>query len=164
VDVIANGGGHLIVQPQSGRIAGVVRCAGLRALQPEREESYLIRLGELKVTRLEFLQAFELVENRPSRQPCPDSPALQQARRQLLDEMTLDLILRQYALERGISVSPAELETAVAEVKADYPPGVSNKFWLNRRYRSRPGNSVCAAAGDGQARGVRAAAPYHHHR
>jgi hypothetical protein len=109
------------------------RAGGLLALfvvlacgpsSPEREESYLIRLGELKVTRLEFLQAFELVKTAHPGSLDSDSPALQHARRQLLDEMTLDLILRQYALERGISVSPVELETAVAEVKADYPPGV----------------------------------------
>jgi FKBP-type peptidyl-prolyl cis-trans isomerase (trigger factor) len=113
---------------------------------PEREENYLIRLGELKVTRLEFLQAFELVKTAHPGSLDVDSPALQQACRQLLDEMTLDLILRQYALERGISVSQAELEAAVAEVKADYPPGVFEQTLVEsaipietwkRRLRSR---------------------------
>lgn len=97
---------------------------GCGSSDPERAEDYLIRLGKLEVSRQEFLQAFELVKTAYPGSVDADSPELQQARLKLLDEMTIDLILRQRARERGIAVSPAELEAAVDGVKADYPPGV----------------------------------------
>lgn len=97
---------------------------GCGTSDPERAEDYLIRLGKLEVSRQEFLQAFELVKTAYPGSVDADSPELQQARFKLLDEMTIDLILRQRARELGIAVSPAELEAAVDGVKADYPPGV----------------------------------------
>lgn len=91
---------------------------------PERPEDYLIRLGDLKVTQHDFLLAFELTKTAHPGMADADAPGLQQARRQLLNEMTLDLILLKRSQELGISISPVELEAAVAAVKADYPPGV----------------------------------------
>lgn len=128
---------------RSGKWAGVVtrasifRCgrylswviAFLAALgcgpsRPERADDYLIRLGELRVTRHEFLQAFELVKTAYPGCGGAESPELQQARRQLLDEMSLDLVMRRRSQELGITVSPGEIEAVVAAVKADYPTGV----------------------------------------
>ncbi len=97
---------------------------GCGSSTPDRPEDYLIRLGELKVTRDDFLQAFELVKTAHPGSVDFDAPELQQARRQLLNEMAIDLILLKRSQELGITVSPAELEAAVTAVKADYPPGV----------------------------------------
>lgn len=90
----------------------------------ERPEDYLIRLGGLKVTSQDFLQAFELVKTEHPGSVDPNSPELQNARRQLLNEMTLELILLKRSEELEIKVSQAELNAAVDAVKADYPPGV----------------------------------------
>lgn len=97
---------------------------GCGASDPERVEDYLVRLGRLEVSRQDFLQAFELVKTAHPGSLDSDSPELQQARRQLLDEMIIDLILLERSRELGIAVSPDELEAAVAAVRADYPPGV----------------------------------------
>jgi len=91
---------------------------------PDQPEDYLIRLGELKITPQDFLQAFELVKTAHPGSVDSDAPELQQARRQLLSEMAVDLILLKRSQEVGIAVSQAELEAAVSAVQADYPPGV----------------------------------------
>jgi hypothetical protein len=104
-------------------IIAVVAVLGCGPSSPERAEDYLIRLGELKVTRHDFLQAFELVKTAYPGGVDSDSPELQHARRLLLNEMTVDLMILNRSRELGITVSEAELEAAVASVKADYPPG-----------------------------------------
>jgi hypothetical protein len=103
---------------------------GCGSSEPERMEDYLLRLGTLEVTRHEFMQAFELVKAAHPGGIDSNSPELQQARRQLLDEMACDLILRQHSRELGITVSPGELEAAVNAVKADYPPGVFEQTFV----------------------------------
>lgn len=97
---------------------------GCGSSEQNRSEEYLLRLGSVAVTRQEFTQAFELVKAAHPGSLDLDSPELQQARRRLLDEMTIDLILLHRARELGITVSAAELEAAVDAVKGDYPPGV----------------------------------------
>lgn len=99
-------------------------AAGCGPPRPEHVDDYLIRLEELKVTRHEFLQAFEVVKTAHPVGGDPESPELQQARRRLLDEMSLDLMMLKRSQELGVTVSPDEIEAAVAAVKADYPPGV----------------------------------------
>jgi hypothetical protein len=103
---------------------------GCGTSERERTEDYLLRLGALEVTRQEFMQAFELVKAAHPGGIDSNSLELQQARRRLLDEMTVDLILRQRSRELGLTVSPAELEAAVNAVKADYPPGVFEQTFV----------------------------------
>lgn len=91
---------------------------------PEPVEDYLIRLGGLKVTSQDFIQAFELVKTAHPGSTDPNAPELQAARRQLLNEMTRELIMLKRSEELGITVSQAELNAAVKSVQADYPPGV----------------------------------------
>jgi hypothetical protein len=102
----------------------LLAALGCGSSTPEQEEDYLIRLGELKITRHDFLQAFELVKTAYPGCVDSDSPELQQARRQLLNEMTIELILVKRSQELGVTVSKTELDAAVAAVKADYPPGI----------------------------------------
>jgi hypothetical protein len=97
---------------------------GCGSSSPEGGDDYLIRLGGQKVTGHEFLQAFELVKTAHPDSVHSNAPELQHARRRLLDEMTLDLILVKHSQEVGVAVSPDELDAAVAAVMADYPPGV----------------------------------------
>lgn len=98
--------------------------------EPKRAEDYLLRLGALEVTRQDFLQAFELVKTAHPGSVASDSPELQEARRRLLDEMSVELVLLQRSRELGITVSPEELEAAVGAVKADYPPGVFEQTFV----------------------------------
>lgn len=102
-------------------LLAVLACS---PIGPELPEDYLIRLGDLKVTSHEFIQAFELVKIAHPGSVDPNSAELQNARRQLLNEMTLELILLKRSEELKITVSQAELIAAVDAIKADYPPGV----------------------------------------
>lgn len=103
---------------------GVLAALACSPSDSERPDDYLVRVGKRKITTHDFLQAFELaktahpdsVDNNPS--------ALQEARQQLLDEISTELVMLNRADEVGISVSDAELDAAIASIKADYPPGV----------------------------------------
>lgn len=111
-------------------ILTLLAVLGCGSSERERAEDYLLRLGALEVTRHEFMQAFELAKAAHPGSIGSDAPELQQARRRLLDEMTVDLILLHRARELGITVSAAELEAAVNAVKADYPPGVFEQTFV----------------------------------
>jgi FKBP-type peptidyl-prolyl cis-trans isomerase (trigger factor) len=91
---------------------------------PPGRGEYLVRVGERTVTVREFNQAFELVKTAFPQSLDPGAAGLQEARRKLLEEMTIELVMLARAEELGLSVSDDELEAAVASVKADYPPGV----------------------------------------
>jgi hypothetical protein len=97
--------------------------AGCGPSGSEGPEDYLLRVGNRKVTSRDFLQALELAKTAYPDGPDPGSPALQDARRHLLDELTTELIILNRAEEVGITVSEAELEAAVSAIRADYPPG-----------------------------------------
>jgi hypothetical protein len=111
-------------------ILTLLAVLGCGSSERERTEDYLLRLGEFEVTRHEFMQAFELAKAAHPGSTDSDSPELQQARRRLRDEMSIDLILLQRSRELGVTVSAAELEAAVNAVKADYPPGVFEQTFV----------------------------------
>ena len=102
-------------------LAVVVGCGPPGAQQGE---DFLARVGDLKVTRREFAEAFELVKTAYPGSLAGEGEGLGQARLKLLEEMSVELVLARRAEELGIGVSAAEIDAAVDAVKADYPPGV----------------------------------------
>lgn len=92
--------------------------------EAERTEAYLLRVGNRTITVRDFLQAFELAKTAHPYTADPGAAALQEARRQLLNEMTAELAMLNRAEEVGLSISDAEFEAAIAAIRADYPPGV----------------------------------------
>jgi hypothetical protein len=82
----------------------------------------LIRVGDQVVTVLDFNEAFEIskIAFDRTREQADD---LREAQLRLLNELILEVILRERADEIGISVTDSELEKAVAAIKSDYPPG-----------------------------------------
>jgi hypothetical protein len=90
----------------------------------EHENDTLLRAGTRRVTEREFLQAFELAKTAHPDSLDPSSPALQEARRRLLEELVVELVLLSRADTVGVGVSESELDAAVAAVQTDYPPGV----------------------------------------
>jgi hypothetical protein len=103
---------------------GVLVAAGCGPAGSERPDDYLVRVGNRKITGRDFLQAFELAKTAYPGSVDQNSSALQDARRQLLNELTTDLIIFNRAEEVGVTVSEADLDAAIAVIKADYPPGV----------------------------------------
>jgi len=102
----------------------------------------LIRVGDRNLTVLDFYNAFEIAKiayDNGLRQHPED---LRNAQIRLLNELTVEMILLEQAQKLGISVTNAELEKAVSEIKSDYPEGefekallefaVSYDSWKNR--------------------------------
>lgn len=102
---------------------GVLAVLGCGPSDSERTDAYLLRVGNRKITVRDFLQAFELTKTAHPDSADQSSSALQDARRQLLNEITTELVILNRAEEVGVSVSDAELDSAIAAIKADYPPG-----------------------------------------
>lgn len=102
----------------------VLAVLGCGPSDSERTDAYLLRVGSRKITVRDFLQAFELAKTAHPDSADQSSSALQDARRQLLNEITTELIILNRAEEVGVFVSEAELDSAIAAIKADYPPGV----------------------------------------
>jgi hypothetical protein len=86
-------------------------------------EEYLIRSGDRKVTSRTFLEALELVKTAYPGSVERGGAGSADARSNLLNEMAVELVLNRRAEELGLSVTDTELDTAVAAVTADYPPG-----------------------------------------
>jgi hypothetical protein len=118
--------------------AGAWALAALAVLgcaQPELpSEEFLIRSGKIKVYARDYQQALEMVKASYPGSLDPGSPDLKAARRQALDEMTAEVVMRRHAAALGLEVSPAELEAAVSAVKQDYPPGVFEQTLLESAF------------------------------
>lgn len=116
--------GELWVALWIGLGIGVLAALGCSPSGSERPDDYLVRVGKRKITAHDFLQAFELAKTAHPDSVDKNPSALQGARQQLLDEISTELVMLNRAEEVGIAVSDAELDAAIAAIKADYPPGV----------------------------------------
>jgi hypothetical protein len=83
----------------------------------------LVRVGNRKLTVLDFNNAFEIAkiayDNNIRQQP----EDLRNAQIRLLNQLTVEMVLLEQAQKLGISVTDAELEKAVSQIKSDYPEG-----------------------------------------
>lgn len=106
-------------------------------------DEYLIKVRSNIVTVSEFKQAMETArEEAFPGDRNPDQAALNDLRIRVLNNLSEELIIVQRAGELGLSVSVAELESAVAAIKADYPDNtfeetllenaVSYEFWKKK--------------------------------
>ncbi|MGE5256204.1 MAG: SurA N-terminal domain-containing protein [Hyphomicrobiales bacterium] len=103
---------------------GVLALLGCSPSDSGHTDDYLVRVGSRKITAHDFRQAFELAKTSHPDSASKSSAALQEARQQLLDEMSIELVMLNRADEVGISVSDGELDEAIKAIQADYPPGV----------------------------------------
>ncbi len=102
----------------------------------------LIRVEDRVVTVLDFNEAFEISKMAFDSSIGEQSEDLQKAQLRLLNEMIIEMILLEKAQEIEITVTDAELEAAVSDIKNDYPAGefeetllefaVSYDTWKNR--------------------------------
>jgi hypothetical protein len=110
--------------------------------EPEVIDDYLARAGERVITMHDFNRAFELKKTAYAHSLRQNPKELRDAKLRLLNQMILELMMLQRALEVGITVESGELEATVAEIKSDYPKGefentllefaVSFDTWKNR--------------------------------
>lgn len=101
-------------------LAGLLLVAGCGRSESEPNASYLIKVGESSLSRLEFNQALEIAKT-PYEPELADHPDLLRGLRlQVLEECLERLILRERARELGITVSQEALEQAVKKARAEY--------------------------------------------
>ena len=104
--------------------------AGCGQKDADLGKEVLIRVGDRNMTVLEFNNALE-IEKIAYEDDLKEHPEdLRNARIRLLNELTVEMILLEEAQKLGISVTDAELEKAVSEIKSDYPEGEFEKTLL----------------------------------
>jgi len=125
-------------------VIGVVLClfGGCSDTDTNRGKKVLIQVEDVVVTVSDFTQAFEILKADSQIDDADDNGALVEARLALLNQMTEEMLLAVRARELDIQITDAELEAAVANIKADYPEGefegvlleyaVPYRFWLKR--------------------------------
>jgi hypothetical protein len=83
----------------------------------------LIRVGDRIVTVLDFNTALEIAKTAHDHNIDLPSEDLRNAKLRLLNQLTVEMVLLERAEEIEVTVTDAELEKAVAEIKSDYPEG-----------------------------------------
>lgn len=85
------------------------------------EEAVLIRTDRRTITKGQFERAFETAKIAYSDNRSVDPQQLEQARMRMLDQMTEETIIERRADELGIVLDDQELQTAIQDIKKDYP-------------------------------------------
>ncbi len=105
---------------------------GCSIFDNDTNKNYLVRIDNTAVTVEDYLDALEVMKASYPYEALQEKPVVDKLKTRLLKQLTEELILTKRAEELGLSVSPAELENAVKEVKDDYPDGVFNKTLQER--------------------------------
>lgn len=98
---------------------GLAGCSGPDSLPPQ--EAVLIRTEQQTITLAQFERAFEAARIAFSDDRSVDPQVIENARMRLLNQMTEEVIVDRRAGELGIGLDDTELETAIQEIKRDYP-------------------------------------------
>lgn len=115
-----------------GLIGGIFFVAGCADSGPESSDEYLIRVGDSIMTVVDFNRAFELAKTAYPHNALKDPVILKTLQFRLLSQLTEELMLLERAKEMSITVSDAEVEKAIAEIKKDYPEGVFEETLLEQ--------------------------------
>jgi hypothetical protein len=91
--------------------------------EPDLGSETLIRVGDRTMTVFDFNTAFEIAKTAHDYNIREQSEDLRKAKLRLLNQLTVEMVLLERAEDLGISVTDAELEKAVDEIKSDYPKG-----------------------------------------
>ncbi len=96
---------------------GIGACGSKNA-----DDDYLLRVGDSVITVLEFKHAIAAAgeEAFPGEREIP-SEVKNDLRLRVLNQLTEELLISEYARNQGFQVTEAELERAVNDIKADYP-------------------------------------------
>jgi len=113
-----------------GVLLTVFALAGCADSETGAEKEYIIRVGDIALTVLDFNKAFEIAKAAYHHNEMQDPGILREARLRLLNQMTEELIILNRAQELGIENSEAEVEKAIADIKGDYPDDVFQQLLL----------------------------------
>ena len=91
---------------------------------------FLIRVRDSVATVGDYKKAFEIAKNAYSHNDMQNPAAFKAAQQRLLNQLIEELILIERAKELNIRVADTEVETAIQEIKSDYPDGDFEKMLL----------------------------------
>jgi hypothetical protein len=119
----------IILMGLIGAILFIVGCADSGS---EPSDEYLIRVGDTIMTVVDFNRAFELAKTAYPHNALKDPIILKTLKFRLLSQLTEEVMLLERAKEMNITVSEAEVEEAIADIKKDYPEGVFEETLLEQ--------------------------------
>ncbi len=97
---------------------------GCSDTQTGETETYILKSSAGTVMPSDFKKAFETVQIAYADANDTDPSEMKKAKLRLVNQMAEELVIAQYAHEKGIVVTDAELEAAISRIKEDYPEGV----------------------------------------
>ena len=97
---------------------------------PPPTDAVLIRTDQQTITLAQFERAFEAARIAYSDQRSVDPRVMENARLRLLNQMSEEVIIDRRADELGIALEDAELESAIQEIKKDYPEDAFEQMLL----------------------------------
>ena len=120
---------NLLILPLVIASLWVLGCIGCS--QEQGGESYLIRIKQVSLSLSEFKQAVEAASEEafPGERNLSDE-VMDDLRLRVLNQLGEELMITAFATDHGIVVTDAELENAVADIKADYPDGTFEETLL----------------------------------
>lgn len=103
---------------------------GCSDFEHKQKDEYFIKVGSRTITVADFNKAFEIAKNAYSKNQIRQPDIAREARLQLIQQMTEEMILLQRAEELGITVTDSQVEKALEDVKKDYPDNVFQETLL----------------------------------
>ncbi len=98
--------------------------------EPSAHNAVLLECDQRTITRAQFERAFEAARIAYSDERSVDQEVVNGARLRLLNQMAEEMIIDRRAQDLGIVLDAQELEAAIADIKADYPPGEFERMLL----------------------------------
>lgn len=130
---------HMTINIRTAGVIDGLRLVGLVAVivslcacfQKSRDDDYLVRVGSDIITVAEFKSRVEISSEEafPGEQAISPS-SMNNLRVRVLNQITDELIIMQRGKQLGVVITDEELETSIAEVKADYPDDTFEKTLL----------------------------------
>jgi FKBP-type peptidyl-prolyl cis-trans isomerase (trigger factor) len=115
-----------------GFVLSFLFITGCSIFDNDTNKNYLVRIDKTAVTVEDYLDALEVMKASYPYEALQEKQVVDKLKTRLLKQLTEELILTKRAEELGLSISAAELENAVKEVKDDYPDGVFKKTLQER--------------------------------
>jgi hypothetical protein len=84
-------------------------------------QTALIRVGESRISAREFKQIRDMSQDYYWQEGNPDTDERESKDLRLLDQITEELLIKEYAKASDIEVTESEVDAAVQSIKSDYP-------------------------------------------
>lgn len=104
--------------------------AGCGDRGPEKEDAYLVRIGEHVLTLSDYNSALEIAKTAYPHNEIQGSDVASAIMLRLLNQMIEEMVIMVKASELGITVSDEEMSAAIAKIKEDYPDDEFEKTFL----------------------------------